>query len=166
MRVTSKKPLAEYDSYCRTHLPNKIPNWSSHDYRRKVGDCIYDYSTSPGPTQRLGIHDATAIDTDLSGLNSLLSEDFYYFGSNAKPLTDKLEEIKHGRGHKSDANADLVNPFIKWIRTQRHAHNTVVADPALKSELAAPSCRSKCSLTDRDDGQAENSKAMKSRPPC
>src|SRR5688572_11795221 len=35
MKVTNKLTIKEYDQFCKTSLPKKIPNWRSRDYRRR-----------------------------------------------------------------------------------------------------------------------------------
>src|SRR5689334_20603064 len=55
MRVTDKMPISAYDNWCRKKLPNKIPDLTSQDIRRRVGDCIYDFSTIAG-TLRPSVH--------------------------------------------------------------------------------------------------------------
>lgn len=49
MKVTDKKTLKEYDQYCQTHLPDKLPNWRTTDWRKRLGDCVYDYSAGQEP---------------------------------------------------------------------------------------------------------------------
>ena len=156
MCVTYTKSLAEYDKYCRQHLPKKIPTWSSRDFRCRLGDCIYDYSAPNPPSLRKSIHTEENIKTDIGGLNALLSEDFYYFGSQPVSLPSYLKPIVHRRGHKSDANDPYISKFITWIRGHRHAHNTTVANPELWSELANTACRSKCSKRDREEAEADD----------
>jgi hypothetical protein len=47
--------LAEYDAWTVEHLPAKIPDPTSPDLRRRVGDSIYDWSSGQ-PQQRTGVH--------------------------------------------------------------------------------------------------------------
>jgi hypothetical protein len=42
MKVTRILPIREYDELCRASLGEKIPDWTNSDFRRKMGDCIYD----------------------------------------------------------------------------------------------------------------------------
>jgi hypothetical protein len=153
MRVTDVKTLAEYDQYCRTQLQAKIPKWHSRNYRLRVGDCIYDYSSFP-PLQRPGIHQEENVQSDLSGLNAPLSNDFYYFGSKPIPLPSNLRKIVHKRGHKSQANDPYKAKFVRWIRRFHHARNRVVAEPELKNEVT-PACRSKCARRDRQEAESD-----------
>ncbi len=118
MEVTQKLTLADYDDYCRKNLVQKIPSYYDWDIRKRVGDCIYDYSTTNPPLQRLGVHDGDNITTDLGGKYALLSTEFYYFGKDPVSLPCTLHEIIHqGQGHKSDKNAPFVKSFISWIKT-------------------------------------------------
>jgi hypothetical protein len=95
----------------------KSPVGDAADIRRRVGDCIYDFSVAP-PARRLSAHSSLNRDVDLGGLYALLSEDFYYFGKNAPHLPDTLAGIMtHGQGHRSTANDSWVEPFVQWIRT-------------------------------------------------
>ena len=155
MRVTEKRSLAEYDEYCKKKLPNKIPDWSSNDYRRKVGDCIYDYSVPDHPILRASVHTEDNVSTDLGGASALLSDDFYYFGRDVVLLPTHLLPIVHKRGHKSDANAPYISEFIDWIREHESTHNLVAADPQLKKELSRDGCRSSCSVRDKVEAEED-----------
>src|SRR5262245_52664126 len=57
MCVTRRMSMQEYDAYCRRHLPEKIPDWGSDDFKRRVGDCIYDFTCPDWPALRPGVHD-------------------------------------------------------------------------------------------------------------
>lgn len=131
MKITAKKSLREYDEYCKKHLTQKIPKWKTEDWRLRVGDCIYDYSTNDEPTIRKGVHNEGNRQKDLSGFNSLLSNHFYYFGVEARPLPLELKElIKKGRGHKKIERVDLIQEFEKWI--EQFEKNELYADPQMR----------------------------------
>jgi len=116
MKITDIKSLQDYDTYCNSSLINKIPNWSSKDWRKRVGDCIYKYSDSEVPQLRKGVHGEGNIKRDLSGHNALLSDAFYYFGEEARPLPLELQSlIKRNQGHKKIENMELVTRFEDWI---------------------------------------------------
>jgi hypothetical protein len=120
MRVDEVVPLKEYDRQAPKRWPHRIPNRSSLDLCARLGDCIYDYS-GPVMRQRLGVHLEGDIERDLSGENALVSWHFYYFGRKAIPLRRDLLPICHQtQGHKSDANATLVQPFILWIESYKN----------------------------------------------
>lgn len=100
MRVTKKLTLADYDKFCRQHLVKKIPKWFSHDFRLRMGDCIYDYSTVNPPTLRKSVHNQNNVKRDLGGQYSLLSKHFYYFGDEPRPLPQELKHIiRRGQKH-------------------------------------------------------------------
>ena len=114
MRVTEKISLEEYDRLAPKRWPYRVPDISSKNLWDRLGDCIYEYK-SKSPKQRLGVHGKINIKTDLAGKNVLISNHFYYFGSKAKPLPKRLNKLCHQtQGHKSYANANLLEPFIAW----------------------------------------------------
>ncbi len=143
MRITEKLILGEYDSFCRAHYPEKIPNWDSNNFKEKVGDCIYDYSDPSNPKIRKSVHNEKNMDKDLRGKNSLISNEFYYFGNDPIPLPEHLKGIiKQGQGHKSKSNEDYIEDFISWIRTQKRGIN---GDPQMKKEMISCNYKINCS---------------------
>ncbi len=114
MKVTRKMPMGDYDAYCRDQLPGKIPEWRSRDPRRRVGDAIYDFSVRP-PRLRPSVHSERNRERDLGGLYALLSEHFFYFGSQPIPLLPQLHAMIAGRGHKSVANEPYLGLFLSWL---------------------------------------------------
>lgn len=132
MKITDIKTLEEYDIFCKTSLPNKIPNWGSSDWQLRMGDCIYDYSKGFDPVIRKSVHNEQNRRRDLSGINSLLSNNFYYFGERAMFLpTDLKELIKRNQGHKKIENPDLISRFEKWI--EKLPKNMLIGDPQMRS---------------------------------
>jgi hypothetical protein len=131
MKVTDIMTLQEYDYHGNHHLKNKIPNWRTKDWRLKVGDCIYDYSQSDEPAIRKGVHNEWNIKRDLGGSRALLSDHFYYFGLEARPLPPELRElIKKNQGHKKIEKPDLIEKFETWIST--FDKNKMYADPQMR----------------------------------
>jgi hypothetical protein len=65
MKVTSKMSMKEYDDYCNQELKKKIPFPDKKDWRRVLGDCIYDFSTGTVPRLRKLLHNENDKDTDL-----------------------------------------------------------------------------------------------------
>lgn len=117
MLVQEVITLEDYDRRAPNEWPERRPNPLSYDLADRLGDCIYDYAGGSPPYQRPGVHGPGNIQRDLSGVNVLLSRDFYYFGSRAIPLPSYLRGLCHqGVGHKSDSNDHLVAPFEFWIR--------------------------------------------------
>lgn len=156
MKVTDKRSLREYDTYCRQQLRNKIPNWQATDWRLRMGDCIYDFSGGKEPTMRKSVHIEEDKKRDLSGYNALLSDHFYYFGEATVPLpTELLPIIKRNRGHRVVTQPTMVTKFEKWIKQFRL--NKLYADPQLRWEFDVTSSNdiinkcSSCNLETRED---------------
>lgn len=164
MLVTKKLTLSDYDVHCRQYLPGKIPDWTSGNYSRIVGDCIYDYSEGERPLLRESVHDDGNIESDLGGEYALLSDDFYYFGDKEIELPVKFGDIRHGRGHKSNVNDPYKNDFVIWLRGLGFDHNKMIGIPKLKSELEPNSkCKGHCSRIDKDDAEYDEAEESKSK---
>lgn len=130
MKITEIKSLKEYDEYCNKSLTNKIPVIETENWTQKVGDCIYDYSKGDEPLIRKGVHNEGNRDRDLSGHNALLSNHFYYFGSEARPLPPELKSIiKKNQGHKKIENVEIIRTFESWI--EQFERNKIYADPQM-----------------------------------
>ncbi len=137
MHVTQVLTMKEYDLYCRKSLGKKIPDSQSSDFRKRMGDCIYDFR-GPRPRLRASVHGAGNRKTDLSGRNVLLSDYFYYFGNKPVELPDDLRALIHGtQGHKSGANDRYAPRFVQWIEGQGFRKNVLLGQPQLKKNLAA-----------------------------
>lgn len=129
MRVTRKLSMKQYDAYTSEHLHAKVPDLQSTDQRRWVGDSIYDFSVEP-PRLRSGVHTEQNRETDLGGVNALLSGHFLYFGRKAISLPKDLRPIiKRGQGHKSRANDAFVSRFEDWISSLGYEFGTILGDP-------------------------------------
>ena len=131
MKITDVKSLKDYNEYCLDSVRNKIPRKNSKDWRLHAGDCLYDYSNSEQPLQRLGVHNEGEITRDLSGKNALISDRFYYFGEEARPLPSELTcLIKHNQGHKKIENQELIETFESWI--SQFEINKLYASPQMR----------------------------------
>ena len=150
MRISRKMTLTEYDTYCRSSLRSKIPSWRHSDFRRWVGDCIYDYSRGSPPRMRQGVHGPDNRKRDLGGRYALLSDYFYYFGDRLIPLPPSLEPIVHRtQGHKSIANDPFVDRFVHWIGTRGYEPKVLLGERQLKPQLVLQhDIRGKCSTHD------------------
>jgi hypothetical protein len=127
MQITKRMPMAEYDQYCKKWLPKKIPNMENPDYKLKVGDSIYDFEVHSDGKLRPSVHGLENRTTDLSGIYTLLSEHFYYFGENAIDLPQTLTPIiKQGPNHKSQANESYKHNFIDWIENLGYELNSII----------------------------------------
>jgi hypothetical protein len=159
MKVTKILPLKEYDNFCLASLSMKIPDWTSADFRRKMGDCIYDFSGGDEPRLRRSIHKAENRKRDLSGKNVLLSKHFYYFGDKPIALPPELQEIVHpAQGHKSHANDPYLTEFVNWIESGKWEKNEVLGEPQLKKKVLSASeedCRSSCSRLHLEEDESD-----------
>jgi hypothetical protein len=119
MKVTEKLTMEEYDTFTQQYLPEKVPDWSSPDPRRRLGDSIYDFSCTP-PKMRQSVHSGKDLEKnlkrDISGRNALLSNHFWYFGDKACKLPDNLQQIViQGPSHRSNLNDSYVEKFLEWF---------------------------------------------------
>ncbi len=155
MKVSSKLTLKDYDQFCKTFLPKKIPDWRNRDYRRRMGDCIYNYITGSDPKMRTSIHTEENHERDLSGEYALLSKQFYYFGNKPVKLPDELRPIMHtSRGHKSESNQPFIESFVEWIEGLDYRPNKVIGEPQLKKEYErVKNLQAKCSMRDVEDDE-------------
>jgi hypothetical protein len=136
MRVTKILSMKEYDTFCGRALTEKIPDWTSSDFRRRVGDCIYDFSRHGKPSIRRSVHNKANRKTDLSGLNVLLSDHFYYFGDRPLCLPEYLLPITHPtQGHKSRFNKRYASRFVSWIENAGRPKNSLLGQPQLRKKL-------------------------------
>lgn len=134
MKVTGIKTLEEYDRFCQQHLRQKIPAINTSDWRLQMGDCVYDFSHEGEPVLRQNVHNEINRKRDFDGRNALLSEHFYYFGEEARPLPHELKPlIKKYRGHQVIAQESLIAQFEEWIGQYRL--NTIYANPQLLWEF-------------------------------
>jgi len=139
MEVTQILSMQEYDNYCKTELPKKIPNWRGNSYKDRVGDCIYDFSFEPIKLLK-SVHKEENRQRDLGGQFTLLSDHFYYFGDKPELLPEHLLPIvQQGQGHKSTANEDYFHDFLDWILTQTKAKNKVYSEPHGRHKLSIDS---------------------------
>ena len=162
MRITDKMTLEEYDRSCQKQYPNKIPDSDSKDYRRRLGDCIYDFSKNP-PEMRGEVHKAGNRARDVGGKYALISKHFYYFGDQPIELRDNLQGIiKQGQAHRSKSNAPYVDNFILWIEGLGFEPNKIHGEPQGKKELLQdPEYVSKCSEHRRKEAEADEEIGVK-----
>jgi hypothetical protein len=129
MRVSRKLRMHDYDAFVREHCPNKIPNWTDPDPRRRLGDAIYDFSSNP-PRLRRSVHGEDDRKRDLSGMYALVSDHFFYFGDCPIPLPAHLLDIAAvQRGHRSDQNVQLFEPFVVWLNGLGLTPNQLMGAP-------------------------------------
>jgi hypothetical protein len=168
MKVTGKMPMANYDRHAASELPVKVPNVRSPVVKERLGDSIYDFSIRP-PNQRLGVHERSNQETDLSGENCLLSDHFVYFGKNAVevPLTLRAV-IYQGRGHRRQKNDPYFAEFEKWVEGLIAAGGGIQGEPDYEIDWDS-GCSSGCTRKaddDVDEEEHQESVATGCRPPC
>ncbi len=150
MRVTRKMTMDQYDAFARKENTEKIPSHRSKDWRRWLGDSIYDYSVTP-PRQRLGVHGPDDIARDLSGEFALVSDDFAYLGDQATTIPDHLRPIvQQTQGHRSTLNEPYVERFVEWIRTLQGGRGSLLGNPQYMPSRP-PSADSVCSIGRREE---------------
>lgn len=155
MRVTEAMTMAEYDAWARVKKPQKMPDITSHDLRRVVGDSIYDFSRT-GVPQRPGAHTEGNRATDLAGGRVLLSDHFLYLGDHPIPLPTALRPmVKQGQGHRSIANDPYLSRFVTWLGSLGYKWNSLVGQPQLWSTLPAASLPRACASARQDQATAD-----------
>jgi Nucleotide modification associated domain 2 len=153
MRVERTMSMEEYDELTRRELPLKIPAPHSRDFRRRVGDSIYDFS-APGVPQRGLVHNESNRETDMRGENVLASEHFYYFGDQPVRLPSRLSPIvKQGQGHRSNANDPFLVDFVEWIEGLGYGPGTVLSRPQMWR--THPPGSDACATGRRDEATAD-----------
>ena len=150
MEITETMTMQKYYEYCKSQLPQKIPKWRGKSYKERVGDCIYDFSYDP-PNILQSVHNEGNRKRDLGGINTLLSDHFYYFGDKPRELPPHLLKIvRQGQGHKSTANQPYFHDFIDWILKQTDAKNTLYSEPNDRHLFTLDSDHiSKCAIRDK-----------------
>ena len=140
MRITDKMTMREYDEWVQEECPEKVPDWNSSDWRRKLGDAVYDFSELPPRVRRGGPHGLENREHDLNGEYALLSEHFFYLG--AKPVAlpgHLLGIIKRGPGHRGPGNTPYVEPFMEWIESLALQPNHLYGNPQMSPLLTTVS---------------------------
>jgi hypothetical protein len=157
MKVTEKLDMQFYDEQCRLLGLPKIPNMTSPDYIRKLGDCIYDFSNSAEPVIRPSVHTEANRKTDLGGKYALRSDHFYYFGDHAELIPDRFSVlIRQGRNHQSKMNESIKEEFIEWV-TGTFERNKLYGSPQIKlnftpAGVADVSCATqRCKQAEEDE---------------
>ncbi len=156
MKVTSKMTLMEYDQFCKTFLPKKKPDWRNHDYRMRMGDCIYNFVAGPdNPKMRTGVHTEENMEKDLSGLYALVSKQYYYFGDQPIKLPSNLYPITQTpQGQISAAHQEYFEDFVNWIEDLDITPNKALGEPQLKRQYSLEKeLQAICSLRDLQEDE-------------
>jgi len=157
MRVSTRLTMREYDEFCRSEQRGKIPDWHSRYFKKRVGDCIYDYQGLDEPRLRRGVHTEKNREVDLGGKNVLLSNHFFYLGNKPRRLPAHLAPIVQlTQGHKSRANAPYVKAFVAWVESLKLRPNKLYGEPIgkrtmIRNASAAMQCRAQDHECDLED---------------
>lgn len=145
MKVTNKMTFAEYNAFCERELQEKIPDINNDEYERRLGDCIYTNGDLDDHFQRRSVHGAGNIQTDKGGENVLISDYFFYFGSDPIDLPEELLNIVHQtQGHKVAMNNPYVGAFVSWIEGLGLPANRTDSAPQIGLYFDESGCKSSC----------------------
>ena len=113
MLVTEVVPLEHYGAESRFRI--KIPTTRGKPWQ-KAGDNIYVKGPDSSWSQRRpAYHKSEHMARDLSGVNVLVSDRFWYFGASAPPLPPSLRGIvKDGPGHLI-VPPEVVPRLLRWL---------------------------------------------------
>jgi hypothetical protein len=113
-QISEVLPIVNYGVDARFEIKRPSP---SKDRWRILGDNIY--APDPDGTlkqRRNPFHSGKDVERDLSGLNVLICERFWYFGSSAPELpAHLLATVKRGPGHRCVKSPDLLSEVIGWL---------------------------------------------------
>ncbi|MBN8861055.1 MAG: hypothetical protein J0H29_21870 [Sphingobacteriales bacterium] len=135
MKVTKKMTMQNYDQYCKENKKKKIAFIDRKDWKRIVGDSIYDFSYGDIPRLRKVLHKEKDKPRDLSGKYTLLSTNFYYFGENAIPIPKEFDSIiKKEQGHLLIRDSETIENFENWL-TKKYEANKLYGEPQLQWQI-------------------------------
>lgn len=123
MKIIEKMTFRDYYNDCR--FQNKKPNFlNTKNYVDRVGDNFYKplgskFKQLPSVHSNGKKENKNTKERDLSGHCVLISDNFYYFGSEPIDLPENLlKDIKIGQGHRKlthDVKGDTINGLISFI---------------------------------------------------
>ena len=151
MRVTDKLTFAEYDAFCSSHLPIKIPTELHPE-----GDCLYAADGTQRPGGHHGPHHAVQ---DKSGLYVLLGagarKNFWYRKDPAghrltADLAATLDVESVRRGHRvHEVTADLESQLMAWLSTFPTSATTEVKSTRRCTAVAGAAASARASVKTR-----------------
>lgn len=121
MRVDEVMPFAAY--FTDGRFERKKPDYARQGAVWRRGDNIYQPLPDGGFRQLQsghsnGVHENPESKAhDLAGLNVLVAEEFYYFGSDPLELPPDLHVLKVGRAHKNRFPPEVVDAFLRLVRS-------------------------------------------------
>lgn len=112
--ISEVVPLKKYGTDPR--FSSKRPMVKGEWFNRH-GDNIYEPTDDGWKQRRNPHHVAHDAERDLSGVNVLICEEFWYFGGDAVEIPPQLLGIvKKGPGHKRIEDQNLVQESLQWLR--------------------------------------------------
>lgn len=128
MKVTKVLSMSDYDAYTKDALPIKIPDIKSTCLQKQMGDSVYDFSVE-NVALRPSVHSLCTKEMDLDGKNVLLSEYFYYFGSQSRRCSwIKKEQLRDDEDYFL-LKKEVEKAFFNWLETAHLEINKVYAKP-------------------------------------
>jgi hypothetical protein len=104
----------------------------------------------------VSVHDERNRPRDLGGLNALLSNHFFYFGSKPVDLPEDLWPIvRQGQGHQVNKNRPYVERFIEWVEVSTSSRTYGGRGPA----VPVPGGEAGCACADLEEAEADESVA-------
>lgn len=116
-----KEILTFHEYYHDKRFSKKIPDYTLNITIYKTGDNIYKPLKAGGFQQLQSFHSDglnerhSTKNHDLGGKNVLVSDNYYYFGSEAIPLHPDLKELIVARGHKNHFSQEVIQMFLDYI---------------------------------------------------
>ncbi len=124
MKVT-EPPLTFTDYYQDERFQDKKPDMENTDLRYRRGDNIYkphgnDYTQlSSAHSKKDGTENPDTKHHDLGSENVLVSNHFYYFGSDMIELPENLDFLIVGRAHRCHFTDEQIDTFLTFIKKQK-----------------------------------------------
>jgi hypothetical protein len=159
MVVDESLPWAEYIEKCKqNHIKGKIPKNENHQ-----GDCIWTNSAnfSEAFDSWSGHRGEEDFDRDVkNGKNVLTGKSYWYFGKgdiHKINLPDDLKTIIPGRGHRSNANNDYREDFVKFFNETLDKEKITkignLGTPELDPEKTDKQICSRCRAEERESDE-------------
>lgn len=111
MKITD---VLSFDDYYSS-FPEKRPDFERTEAIYRCGDNIYKPLGNGDYEQLQSQHKIKDKPKDLRGKFILISDNFYYFGSNPIEIPENLYNLICGRGHKCHSDKGLQSSFVDYI---------------------------------------------------
>lgn len=144
-KITAVVPIQDYGSL--SEYADKRPKLKGENWRR-YGDNYYTFENGHWHQKTNLHHKIDQMPKDLSGLNVLVCDEFWYFGCKAKKLPKRfLGVVKSGPGHKIIDDVGFITDFWIWLnKMERGLHS----QPYLSKSDETKSCTKVADQTIQD----------------